>query len=98
MVRAQALRRLVAEHRDEILALARQHGAHDVRLIGSVARGDERQDSDIDFLVRFEPGRSLFDQAGLLHDLEELLGVGVDVVSEGSLPDGDGSRLDVAAL
>ncbi len=95
-MRIQTLRQLVADHRDEILALAREHGAHDVRVIGSVSRGDEDADSDIDFLVRFEQGRSLFDQAGLLHGLEELLGVEVDVVSEGSLP--DGNALDAMAL
>lgn len=97
-MRTQTLRQLVADHRDEILALAREHGAHDVRVIGSVSRGDDDADSDIDLLVRFEPGRSLFDQAGLVHDLEELLGVEVDVVSEGSLPDGDGAGLDATAL
>jgi uncharacterized protein len=83
------LRELVDEHRDEIVALARTHGAYEVRLIGSVASGEETSGSDIDFLVRFEPGRSLFDQAGLIHDLRRLLGVEVDVVSEGGLRDGD---------
>jgi predicted nucleotidyltransferase len=50
-----------------------------------VARGDADGASDVDFLVRFEPGRSLFDQGGLLMDLRALLGVEVDIVSEGAL-------------
>jgi predicted nucleotidyltransferase len=50
-----------------------------------VARGDSGEGSDVDFLVRFEPGRSLFDQGGLLMELRQLLGVNVDVVSEGAL-------------
>ena len=49
------------------------------------ASGDTTKDSDVDLVVRFEPGRSLFDQGGLLMDLRELLGVKVDVVSEGAL-------------
>ena len=56
-----------------------------LRIFGSVARGDSTENSDVDFLVRFEPGRSLFDQGGLLMDLRQLLGVNVDVVSEGAL-------------
>lgn len=82
---ARSLRRLVEQHRDEIVAIAQTHGASGIRLVGSVARGDEHVGSDIDFLVRFEAGRSLFDQAGLIHDLRELLGVDVDVISEGGL-------------
>lgn len=79
--------------------IASAHGAERIRLIGSVARGDEHSTSDIDFLVRFEPGRSLFDQAGLIHDLEQLLGVNVDVISEGGLRDSDvGIREDATAL
>ncbi len=62
--------------------IAERHGAHDVRIFGSVARGDQRDDSDLDLLVRFDPDRSLFDHGGLVVDLEELLGVTVDVVSE----------------
>jgi len=80
-----ALRNLLAEKRDQILAIAKRHGARDVRIFGSVARGDNRADSDVDFLVDFEDGRSLFDQAGLWLDLCELLGREVDVVTEGGL-------------
>jgi uncharacterized protein len=82
-------RDLVDEYRDDIVDLARRHGAYDVRLVGSVARGDETPVSDVDFVVRFEPGRSVFDQAGLIYDLTQLLGVEVDVVSAGGLRDDD---------
>jgi uncharacterized protein len=75
----------IIRRRDEINAVAKRHGATDLRIFGSVARGDAAESSDVDFLVRFEPGRSLFDQGGLLMDLRELLGVNVDVVSEGAL-------------
>jgi predicted nucleotidyltransferase len=71
--------------RAEIIAVATRYGASDVRIFGSLARGDADETSDVDLLVRFEPGRSLFDQGGLLMDLRELLGTKVDVVSEGAL-------------
>jgi predicted nucleotidyltransferase len=67
------------ERRDEILAIARSHGASNVRVFGSVARGDARPDNDIDFLVDLESGRSLMDLAGLHLALEDLLGRSVDV-------------------
>jgi hypothetical protein len=73
------------KHRDEIIAVARRHGASDIRIFGSVARGDATESSDVDFVARFEPGRSLFDQGGLLMDLRQLLGAKVDIVSEGAL-------------
>jgi predicted nucleotidyltransferase len=75
----------ILKRRDEIIAVATRYGASDLRIFGSVARGDATETSDVDFLVRFEPGRSLFDQGGLLIDLRQLLGVNVDVVSEGAL-------------
>jgi predicted nucleotidyltransferase len=75
-------RELIAQHRDAILALAAKHGATDVRIFGSVARGDDDETSDIDVLVKMLPGRSLFDMGGLLMDLRELLGCKVDVISE----------------
>lgn len=90
------LRRLVADRRVDIEQLARQRGAASIRLVGSVARHEEGPDSDVDFLVRFEPGRSLFDQAGLIHDLEQLLGLSVDVISEGGLRPSDTSLRDEA--
>jgi predicted nucleotidyltransferase len=71
--------------RDAILEIARRHGARNVRLFGSVVRGEDRPDSDLDVLVEFEPGRSLLDLAGFGLDLEDLLGRKVDVVSEGGI-------------
>ncbi len=78
-------RALVTEHRDEILDIARRHRGQRVRLFGSVARGEDRQDSDIDFLVDFDAESSLFDLMHLARDLEGLLGRSVDVVSVGGL-------------
>ena len=73
------------EKRDELLRIAARYGASDVRVFGSVARGEADEESDIDLLVCFEPGRSLLDHAGLWLDLEALLDCRVDVVSEGGL-------------
>jgi predicted nucleotidyltransferase len=73
------------ENREEILRLAYRRGATNVRVFGSVARGDARQDSDVDFLVDLEPTRSLFDLCGLLMDLQALLDRKVDVVTEKGL-------------
>jgi len=75
----------VRNRREEIERLARIHGAYNVRIFGSVARGDDGPESDVDVLVRFEKGRSLLDLVGIHQDLEELLGCEVDVVSEGAL-------------
>jgi predicted nucleotidyltransferase len=83
------LRALVDRHRNEILATATRHGGTRVRLFGSVARGDETPDSDIDFLVDFTSGTSLFDLVGLIDDLRALLHVSVDVVSTGGLLERD---------
>jgi len=69
----------------EILAAATRHGARNVRVFGSVARGSETSESDIDLLVDFEPERSLYDLVGLQFDIESLLGRRADVVTEGSL-------------
>ena len=71
--------------RDQILKIAAKRGAKRIRLFGSAARGDSGPGSDVDFLVEFEPGRSLLDQGGLLMDLQESLGCKVNVVSEGGL-------------
>ncbi|HEY0007433.1 MAG TPA: nucleotidyltransferase family protein [Tepidisphaeraceae bacterium] len=78
-------KRDILQRREEILAIARPHGASDVRLFGSVARGDSGESSDVDFVVRLEPGRSLLDQGALLMELRELLGTEVDVLTEGAL-------------
>jgi hypothetical protein len=78
---------LLKEKREDILKIAAQHGARNVRVFGSVARGDATLDSDIDILVDLESGRSLFDLGGLLVDLQNLLGRNVDVVTEKGLRD-----------
>jgi predicted nucleotidyltransferase len=65
--------------REEILRLAASHGASNIRIFGSVARGEAGANSDVDLLVEFEPGRSLLDLAGLELDLQDLLGCKVDV-------------------
>ncbi|MCJ7795212.1 MAG: nucleotidyltransferase family protein [Thermoleophilia bacterium] len=65
--------------------MAEKHGASNVRVFGSVARGEADERSDIDLLVQMEPGRSLLDHAALWLELEKLLGRGVDVVSEKGL-------------
>lgn len=73
------------EKRAEILRLAETHGARNVRVFGSIVRGDNREDSDVDLLVEFESGKTLFDLVGLKLDLENLLGARVDVVTPNSL-------------
>lgn len=75
----------VREQREAILSVVARHGARNVRLIGSVARGEAGASSDVDLLVDLEPGRSLIDLAGLLADLRDLLGRDVDVVTEAGL-------------
>lgn len=82
-------RAAVELNRDEINALVRQHNGRTATLFGSVARGDDTSESDIDFLVEFEPGSSLFDLMDLQEALANLLGVSVDVVSVGGLKDRD---------
>lgn len=82
-------RDLVKAKRDEICAIVRRHRGRSVAVFGSVARDEESATSDIDFLVEFEPGSSLFDLLHLSEELEALLGVPVDVVSAGGLKDRD---------
>jgi predicted nucleotidyltransferase len=72
---------LLGNRREDILRVAATHGAIRVRVFGSVARGEPDENSDIDFLVDMEPGRTLFDLGGLLMDLRDLLGREVDVVT-----------------
>jgi predicted nucleotidyltransferase len=85
-------------HRSAILDLARKYGAENVRVFGSVARGTERPDSDIDLLVHMQPRRSLLDMGGLLMDLRDLLGVEVDLVSDGGLRGAEGERIRAECL
>ena len=76
---------MLAEKRDEILRVATRRGAYNVRLFGSVARGEADAQSDVDILVNMESGRSLLDLGGLRSDLNDLLGVKVDVFTEDCL-------------
>lgn len=78
-------RSLLSERRAEIADLVRRHRGRSIAVFGSVARGDEHGGSDIDLLVDFEPGSSLFDLLHLQDDLSSLLGCQVDVVSVGGL-------------
>lgn len=80
----QDIVKLLQEKRDQILEIAAAHGAHNVRIFGSVARGEAGPDSDVDFLVELDPECSLLDHIGLLQDLQDLLGREVDV----AMPDG----------
>ena len=79
------LEELRTNRRNEILELAARRGARRVRVFGSIVQGDNRPESDVDFLVDMEPGRTLFDLSGLVLDLERLLGASVDVVTEAGL-------------
>jgi len=74
-------------NRAKILALAEKYGASNVRVFGSVARGEAQADSDVDFLIDLEPGWSLLDHIGLKQDLEDLLGRSVDVAESVTLHD-----------
>ena len=78
-----SVRELLSEKCGQVEALAQRHGAARIRLIGSVARGTERPDSDIDFLVTWEPWTSLLDSAALAQELEKILGRKVDIASDG---------------
>lgn len=85
--------------REEILRIAAARGAYNVRVFGSVARGDARPDSDIDFLVDFEPGRDVGDVSELLLDLEEMLGREVNLAETVAVKPKYGSILrDAVAL
>ena len=90
---------MLRARKDEILRVAASHGASNVRVFGSVARGTAGPASDVDLLVDFERGRTLVDHVGLWRDLEALLGASVDVVSAGGLTDRDDDiRADALAL
>ncbi len=80
-----AIERLLREKRDEIRRIAAKHGARNVRVFGSVARGEASRESDIDILVDAGPDTSSWFPAGLILDLEEILGCKVEVVTEKGL-------------
>jgi predicted nucleotidyltransferase len=73
----------IREKRGAIIRIAGRHGATEVRLIGSIARGEARPDSDVDLLVTWSEGTSLLDHAALMLELENLLGRKVDIASDG---------------
>jgi predicted nucleotidyltransferase len=82
-VTSAAIGEAIREQREAILRVAAKHGATQVRLIGSVARGEGGPDSDVDLLVMWQEGTSLLDQAALKLELESLLGRKVDIASDG---------------
>jgi len=93
------LRELLRRRRADLLAAASRRGASNLRVFGSVARGNHDDQSDIDFLVDFESSRSLVDVAGLILDLQEILGVPVDVIEASTLrPDDEDILGEAVAL
>jgi len=76
---------ILKAYREEILTIAAKYGAYNVRVFGSVARGEATPDSDVDFLVELEPQRTLLDQIALMQSLEKLLGRKVDVAETETL-------------
>ena len=75
----------VKAKREDILNIAKKHGAYNIRIFGSVVRGEAKKDSDLDILVDLEPNRSLFDHAALMIELQETMKCKVDVVTEKGL-------------
>lgn len=76
---------ILESKREDILRIAARYGASNVRVFGSVARGEAGAESDVDLLIDLEPGRSLLDHVALLQDLEDILSLKVDVVNEKAL-------------
>lgn len=81
----ESMHALIEAHREQLLSLARRRGVTSVRVFGSMVRGGEREDSDVDLLVTLAPGTSALALGGLLLDAQDLLGRRVDVVTEASL-------------
>lgn len=79
------IKELLMPYREEILRIASQYGAYNIKVFGSVARGEATVDSDVDFLVEIEPKRTLLDQIALMQSLEELLQRKVDLAEPESL-------------
>lgn len=93
-----SLQSLIQEKREDILTIAQKHGAYNIKIFGSVARGEDREDSDIDLLVEMESDRSLLDRIGLMQDLEDLLGRKVEVANLRGLRDCFRSRILAEAI
>ncbi len=79
------LDKILKEKREEILRIVACHGARNVQVFGSRARGEARPDSDVDILIQRDPGRSLLDLIAIKQDLEDLLGCAIDVVTEAAI-------------
>jgi len=75
----------LSAHREEILAIFERNGARNIRVFGSVARGEADEESDLDLVVDLEPGRTFFDLGGLVYELGELLECRIDVVMDGAM-------------
>ena len=75
----------LAAYREKLLAIAAEHGASNLRVFGSVAKGADKEGSDIDLLVDVRQGTSLFDLVGLQQDFEDTLGMKVDLLTEPEL-------------
>ncbi len=80
-----SLKSVLKQRRSEIFQITDRYGIHNIRIFGSVGKELERPDSDVDFLVDLEKGRSLLDLGGLVFDLQQLLGRKVDIVTEKGL-------------
>ncbi len=76
---------ILKKQRNEIFQIAKLYGAHNIRVFGSVNKESDKPGSDVDFLVDLEKDRSLLDLAGMVYDLQQLLGRKVDVVTENGL-------------
>jgi predicted nucleotidyltransferase len=76
----------IRRRREEIIAVANRYGASNIRIFGSVARGDATDSSDLDLVVKFDDKRTLLDHAGLKGALEDFLGVDVDVIDADGMP------------
>lgn len=96
----QDLAQLLTQHRERILAIASRFGVRDVRVFGSVARGDARSMSDVDLLVRLDDGRSLFDLGSFQQEVQQLLGCDVHVAldHDHETPFADRARRESRAL
>jgi predicted nucleotidyltransferase len=90
---------VLRDHAAEVRRISADHGATDVRAFGSVARGDDRYDSDVDLLVKLRPGTGLFELSAMRHEIATLLRIPVDIVSEGGLKERDAAiRREAVAI